>query len=406
MVEPNVLGGWDVRPEATTTRQSRHTSRDDAVEAARALGGPVVVVGLRGEVLARYDGPEDAAPEPPSPAAPERQAAPERPAAPAPQRPAAHQAARRPGMRLGQLLTLTDQTDSARRLLLEDSAPKPAIRKAKAAGVPMESAAAPYQDTPSRYGGPMNISAYEALRHDVAEILNGFAWLAEHAAASSDEPLTGTPRRLFVTSYLGVSLAHVLFHRAAGPVPAHGALEPYVASILKASRGIFSFSVQLENDVGPDQAMTAAEVMAYAEEHRQLVRPETGQVCAAPTRLIERTIDAILTGTGADAARSRLPDLVDFPMLWEFYRLQDQVGVVLSTYRTVMNQVTPMASAGDPNRLFSAVIPSGPAKGQQFGQFTAAVLAEITEAQAGMNRALGRSDNARPVSLEDLLRML
>jgi hypothetical protein len=152
--------------------------------------------------------------------------------------------------------------------------------------------------------------------------------------------------------------------------------------------------------------MTAAEVMAYAEEHRQLVRPETGQVCAAPTRLIERTIEAILTGEGADAAKSGLGEVVDFPMLWEFYRLQDSVGEVLSTFRLVMNAVTDVASSGDPNRLFSATVPSGPAKGQQFGKYTSDVLATITHAQAGMNRALGRAENARPVTLEDLLRML
>ncbi|MGH9225320.1 MAG: hypothetical protein ACRD2W_16410, partial [Acidimicrobiales bacterium] len=332
-----------------------------------------------------------------------------RPAAPRPVAASSSGPTRRPGMRIGQLLALSDQTDSAGRLLLEDSAPEPAIRKARQAGIPMESAPAPYQDTPSRHGGPMNQSAYEALRHDVAEILNGFAWLAENAqAAAADDPevATGAPRRLFVTSYLGVSLAHVLFHRAVDPAPPHGSLPPYVASIFKASRGIFSFSVQLENDLGPSHPMTAAEVMAYAEEHRQLVRPETGQVCAAPTRLIERTIEAILTGEGADAAKSNLGDLIEFPVLWEFYRLQDTVGELLSTFRVVMNQVTDVAPSGDPNRLFQAVIPAGPAQGQQFGQFTSGVLAQITDAQAGMNRALGRAENARAVTLEDLLRML
>ena len=422
MVEPNVVGGWDVRPEATTTRHSRHSTRDDAVEVARALGEEsgedIVVLGLKGQVLARY--PPDGAPDsarsaaaPPAstgPAAPPATASPS-PVPAAPTQPASPAGTgsptRRPGMRIGQLLALSDQTDADGRLLLEDSAPEAAIRKAKQAGIPMESGPAPYQDTPSRYGGRMNVSAYEALRHDVAGILNGFAWLAEHAAAAlAPEPLPATPRRLFVTSYLGVSLAHVLFHRAVDPVPPHGQLPPYVASIFKASRGIFSFSVQLENDLGSDHPMTAADVMTYAEEHRQLVRPETGEVCAAPTRLIERTIEAILISEGADAAKSTIGDLVDFPMLWDFYRLQDEVGIVLSAFRVVLNQVSAIAQSGDPNRLFSARIPTGPAQGRPFGQFTGEVLATITEAQAGMNRALGRAENARAVTPEDLLRML
>jgi hypothetical protein len=393
VVEPNAVGGWDVHPEAQSTRHSRHSSRDEAVEAARALGGDVVVRGLRGEVLARHQAPaEDPGPEAapagrPVPAGPSRGGSP------------------RPGMRIGQLLALSDQTDETGRLLLEDSAPEPAVRKAKRAGIAMETAPAPYQDTPSRLGGPMNVSAYEALRHDVGAILDGFAWLAgQHRA--KEPSAAGAPRRLFVTSYLGVSLAHVLFHRAEGPVPPHGALPAFVASIFKASRGVFSFSVQLENDLGPDKEMTAAEVMTYAEDRRQLVRPETGRVCAAPTRLIERTIEAVLTGAGADPARSTLPDLVDFEMLWEFYRLQDKVGEVLSTYRVVLNQVASPELMSDPNRLLRTVVPAGPAQGRKFGDFTQSVLAHVNDAQAGLNRALGRAGNARPITLADLMGML
>src|SRR5947208_1919187 len=55
------------------------------------------------------------------------------------------------------------------------------------AGIAMETVSCPYQDTPSRFGGKMNLSAYEALRHDVADILNGFAWLAEHDRAAEPQ---------------------------------------------------------------------------------------------------------------------------------------------------------------------------------------------------------------------------
>jgi hypothetical protein len=303
---------------------------------------------------------------------------------------------RRPGLRLPQLLNLTDQTDEAGRLLLEDSAPATAVRRVIRAGVPMETVGCPYQDTPSRLGGRMNASAYEALRRDTAEILNGFAWLGQH-------PEEGGPRRLFVTSYLGVTLGPALFHRAENPVAPHGELPSYVASIFKASRGIFSFSVDLTNRVGPSQAMTAAEVLREAEEHRHLVRPQTGRVCAAPSRLIERTLAAILTGEGADASRSRLGELVDFSVLWELYELQDSLGQGLSSYRVVLENVTRLTGPEpDPTRLFDTRLPDG----TSFGHRTESLLALADEVQRGMNRVLGRAENAKPLGFEDILRML
>jgi len=473
VVEPNVVGGWDVRPADSLKRHSRHSTRDDAVAAARELGGPAVVQGPRGDVLERIGAagaaealnketaaapaaparrPAPAPPAPP-PAAPARRAAPApaapaspapraapapaapapapatpatpatpastppatvapppaaAPATPAPVRRAATPApgpAARPGLRLAQLLALTDQTDETGRLLMEDSAPRQAIRKAERGGISMKTVPAPYQDTPSRHGGQMNAAAYDALRRDTAEILSGFAWLAanHHRLAPSE---TGAPRRLYAVSYLGISLVHVLFHRAADPVPPHTQLPSYIASIFKASRGIFSFSVQIENDLGPSRALTAAEVVQYAEDKKQLVRPDTGRVCAAPTRLIERSLEAILLETGeAAGARSRLPDLVDFGALWEFYRQQDAVGEALSRFRVVAERMS-TAAGNDPARLFRSVIPGGPARGQTFGQFAEGTLRTVNEAQAAMNRALGRSENAKPVGLQELLRLL
>ncbi len=383
MVEPNVLGGWDVRAEGEGSKLSRHASRADAVEVAREMGN-VVVVGLRGEILERFAAADPAPSSSPS-------ARPSRPS--------------RTGMRLAQMLTLSDQTDASGRLLLEDSAPKPAIRQAERAGVSMATAPAPYQDTPSRYGGQMNVAAYEALRHDTAAILDGFAWLAQsHLAAHPEE--SSPPQRLYWTSYLGVNVVHVLFHRADDPIGAHGQLPPYIASIFKASRGLFSFSVALENELGPDAALTAAEVVAYAEEKHHLVRPDTGRVCAAPTRLIERTLEVILGDAGADAARSELPSLLDFAVLDEFTRLQDEFGRTLSTFRVVVDNLSAAGVMNDPARLVRTVIPGGPAKGKTFGQLTDEVVKAANRTQARMNRLLGRSENAGRLSLPDILRML
>jgi hypothetical protein len=304
--------------------------------------------------------------------------------------------ARRPGLRLPQLLTLTDQTDETGRLLLEDSAPAPAVRRAERAGIRMDTVTCAYHDTPSRVGGQMNASAYEALRRDTAAILNGFAWLGQHREV-------GAPRRLFVTSYLGVTLAHALFHRADDPVAPYGQLPSYVASIFKASRGIFSFSVDLTNRLGPAADLTAADVLRDAEDHHHLVRPTTGRVCAAPTRLIERTLDAIVTGQGADAGRSGLGELVDFDVLWQLYELQDRFGQALSAYRAVLEQATAtVGAAADPARVFSTRLPDGTSVGQR----TEALLALADEVQRGMNRALGRAENAKPPGFDDVLRML
>jgi hypothetical protein len=414
VVEPNVVGGWDVRPADGTPRRSRHASRDEAVAEARQAGGDVVVHGLRGEVLERI--PATAGPAASPTAAPAARAAPaaaaarSRPSVPKTDAPTreASTSGRRPGMRLASIFALTDQTDASGRLLMEDSAPKQAIRKAEKAGVSMKTVPANYPDTPSRTGGTMNLAAYEALRRDTAEILNGFAWLAHHHADAAPEE-TGTPQRLYAVSYLGVSLPHVLFHRAVDPVPPHGQLPPFIASIFKASRGIFSFSVQMENDLGATKVMTAAEVVQYAEEKRSLVRPQTGRVCAAPTRLIERTLEVILTGEGADPHKSHLADLVDFPSLWRFYRLQDEFGELLSSFRVTFDNMTRHAGAdvaSNPNKLFKMTIPGGPAQGQTLGQFTEQTLRRANEIQAGLNGSLGRSENAKPIGLEELVRML
>jgi hypothetical protein len=51
-------------------------------------------------------------------------------------------------------------------------------------------------------------------------------------------------------------------------------------------------------------------------------------------------------------------------------------------------------------------VPDGPAKGQPFGRFTEQTLQLANRAQAGMNRLLGRAQNATPVGFEDLVRML
>lgn len=413
MVEPNVVGGWDVRADGSGTRHSRHSSRSDAVTAAKELGPTVVVKGARGEVLERVgqgDGQGDGAPAP-EPRLVTTRTLSGRPAAPTPAPPPpspapASSGSRRPGMRLAQILTITDQTDTSGRLLLEDSAPKPAIRKAQKAGISMETEPAPYADTPSRLGGQMNAAAYEALRHDTAAILNGFAWIAHHHGQAAAPSETGAPRRLYWTSYMGVNLAHVLFHRGNDPVAPHGALPPFIASIFKASRGLFSFSVALENDKGADATMTAAEVVAYAEETRQLLRPDTGRVCAAPTRLIERTIDVILTGHGADPSRSQLGDLLEFSVLYEFTRVQDAFGEAMSMFRVIVDNLTTLGVTNDPARLVRTVIPGGPAKGKTFGQVTEEVVKLANDTQAGMNRLLGRSENASKLALPDILRML
>jgi hypothetical protein len=161
--------------------------------------------------------------------------------------------------------------------------------------------------------------------------------------------------------------------------------------------------------------MTAAEVLQYAEENRQLVGPSTGRVCAAPTRLIERTLDAILTGHGADADRSGLAELVDFSMLWEVYKLQDALGKAISTYRAVYEGVTaPFGPAADPNRIFSAKIPTGfasggaggPAEGETFGRFTEQLLVLVNDIQGQINAVLGRAGNARPVGLQEVFELL
>ena len=309
-----------------------------------------------------------------------------------------------PGMRLSELLTVRDQTDENGRLLLEDAAPKSARRRVHKAGIPMKMVSCPYQDTPSRHGGPMNVSAYEALRHDMGDVLDGFAWLTGHYL-ELQPARRSTVRGLFDASYLGLTLPLVLFYRARAPVGPHRQMPSFVASMFKASRGVFSAAVDMLNRRGPTARVSSAEIVRFADEHGHLRRADTGRSCAAPTRLIERTIDAILTGEGGDAAESPLGELVDFGRLWEFYSLQDAFSRAVSNYRFLLDDIAAQTGSPDPEKLFDVRVPSG-GRIRSFGEVTDGVVRQANEIQRGLNAVLERAEDVRPLDFEDLLQML
>jgi hypothetical protein len=98
-----------------------------------------------------------------------------------------------------------------------------------------------------------------------------------------------------------------------------------------------------------------------------------------------------------------LGELVDFDVLWELFELQDRFGQALSAYRAVLEQASAGAgAAADPARVFATRLPDGTSVGQR----TEALLALADEVQRGMNRLLGRAENAKPLGFEDVLRML
>ena len=307
---------------------------------------------------------------------------------------------------MSELLTLSDQTDEHGRLLLEDSAPRQAQKRARRSGVPMVDAACDYADSPSRVGGRMNVSAYEALRHDVAEVLNGFAWLAELQARAAPNVGRGNLQALIDVANLGSTLPLVLFHRTVSPVPAHGALPGFIASVFKASRGLFSGAIaMLNHHGGANVAVTTDDVLTFAERQGQLRRTETGRVCAAPSRLIARTIEAVLTGSGADAGRSRLVDHVDGGQLWAYFSLHDSFSQALSTYRFVLEKLSRDHPGARPEDLFGAPVEVVGRRGT-FGDLTEALVHTGTTTQAGMNEVLGRGTDAPALTVPGLLQIL
>lgn len=309
-----------------------------------------------------------------------------------------------PGLSLTDMLTVGDQTDETGRLLLEDSAAKRARKKVERAGIAMKTEVCPYKDTPSRTGGKMNASAYEALRRDTAEMLDGFAWLAAHYFERQPDHRS-TVRGLFDTSQLGTTLPLVLFNDGRAPVPPYGRLPSYVASIFKASRGIFSASVDILNRKGPpSRRITATEVVEFADAEGHLARRESGRVCAAPTRLIDRTLAVILTAEGADPGRSSLGSLVSFDRLWGFYSLQESFNQALSDYRYLMESVME-GGVRDQNELFGAVVVHE-GRRQFFGDVTDAFLRKANSVQIGLNHHLGRGEPPRPLTFDELLRLL
>jgi hypothetical protein len=239
-------------------------------------------------------------------------------------------------------------------------------------------------------------------------MLNGFAWLAGHYL-EQDPSRRNTVRGLFDTTHLGLTLPLILFRRGREPVEPHGALPSYVASIFKASRGVFSASVDMLNKTGrlPLAAggVDVAAVVRFADTEKHLARPQTDRVCAAPTRLIERTIGVIMTGDGADGGHSRLGELVEFDTLWDFYRLQDGFNEAFSTYRYHLNAAMDRGLGADVTRLFGhEVVQDGVTR--SLGDLTEALLRQANTTQAALNRLLDRSERARAVRFEDLVQML
>lgn len=309
-----------------------------------------------------------------------------------------------PGMRLSQLLTVRDQTDENGRLLLEDAAPKSARRRVHKAGIAMEMVPCPHKDTPSRYGGPMNLSAYEALRHDMGEVLDGFTWLAGHYL-ELQPARRSTVRGLFDVSYVGLTLPLVLFYRGRDPLPPHRHMPSFIASMFKASRGVFSAAVDMLNRRGPAARVSASEVVRFADEHGHLLRADTRRACAAPTRLIERTVEVILTGHGGDAGNSRLGAFVEFGRLWDFYSLQDSFSRAISNYRILLDDIAAQTGSPDPAKLFDVMVPSG-GRIRSFGEVTDGVVRQANDIQRNMNAVLERADDAPSIDFEDLLGML
>lgn len=310
-----------------------------------------------------------------------------------------------PGVPLWDLLSIRDETDSTGRLLLEDSAPKRARRKAHKAGVAMASVACSYGDTPSRVGGLMNQPAYDALRHDTAEVLSGFAWLTGHYLQAFPSRRSSV-RLLFDISHIGIILPLLTFHRAEAPIARYGRLPPFIASTFKASRGVSSAAVDMLNKAGPPtRKVTAAEIIAFADREGHLRRAQTDRACAAPTRLIERTLEVLLTGEGADPAESSLGRYYEFPHLWAFYEANDSFSQAMSTYSYVLNQLMASGLSPDPAELFRQRVPVGGGD-RTFGDFTQAVIGHANAVQQRLNALLGRSPDLPPIGFEELTAML
>ncbi|MDQ6909655.1 MAG: hypothetical protein M3Z84_02550 [Actinomycetota bacterium] len=309
-----------------------------------------------------------------------------------------------PGLRISDILNVRDQTDESGRLLLEDSAPKRARKDLVRAGIPMKTAKCSYADSPSRQGGTMNVSAYEALRQDTAEILDGYAWFTSNYLTVFPER-RATVRALYDTSHLGLTLPLVLFYRGVDTVAPYKKLPSYVASIFKASRGLFSAALDLLNRRGPyNDRLTAGEVVRFAEYNKHFTRERTGRVCAAPTRLIERSIAVLLTAEGASAENSRLPELVDFPTLLEFFSIEDAFGDALSRYRFILANLMKNAPRARPRELYSYRVPE--AGNQTFEELSDSLVRHANTLQSELNRVLRRGDTAPELTIDNVLQLL
>ena len=299
---------------------------------------------------------------------------------------------------------MRDETDTTGRLLLEDAAPKKARKNAERSGVAMKSVRCPYTDTPSRTGGLMNVSAYEALRHDTGPILDGFAWLAEQFYSRQPDSRS-TVQGLLHVSNLALSLPLVLLHRAQDPVARDGGMPPFVASIFKAGRGVFSAAVDMLNKLGGTTEITAADIVTFADENHHLMRAQSRRACAAPTRLIERTLAVIVTGEGGDPSRSAVGDLVRFDDLWRFYTLQETFNQAVNKYRIFLEQVVTQAGTQDPEILFAVRMQEG-GRSYSFGELTAGFVDHVNQLQAALNQSLGRNADAPPLTFREAMALL
>ena len=128
-------------------------------------------------------------------------------------------------------------------------------------------------------------------------------------------------------------------------------------------------------------------------------------MCAAPTRLIERTIAAILTGQGAEPAKSGLAGLVDFPGLWSCYSVQRKFSRSCSDYRYVLENLTRTVGGSDSKRMFGSMV-QVEGKTWSFGALTDAFVEYANMVQNALNRLLGRAEDAPAITFEEVLRIL
>lgn len=264
--------------------------------------------------------------------------------------------------------------------------------------VPEEIKTCPYPG--SRNGKDMNFSALQSLTNNYKEVIDGFGWI-NRLHFGDDIPQKVTLTDFWEMSQIGEALPSFAFNRAKNPYRKQYHLPDFIGDIFKSSRGLFAASDDMMRGHLFETEVTPSLIYSHVEENHTLVGKD--EVCAAPQKMIEQVISALLYRERANPNDSRLNFIYsDNDKIEEYTDLYisardittDLAVAAIGTWRTIVTDFSPRFTRDDKDRILSLLT--------EFHEKEDELLWEANPLQEDMNQILGRQyQGIKPITIAD-----